>query len=185
MSVFDKTSIRVALAFAALMPASLAAQVTMASSASGQRQHLFDARDFGIDPASVTFTKDIAPILQRSCENCHRPDGAGPMALVTYQDVRRYAGRIRDRTAIRDRMGAMPPWYAEKDIGIQQYKNDPSLSDEASNRRPPPDVRAPDRARQFLRGERVHPCRLQLVDPFGGPLCHARLLAYVHEECSF
>jgi len=92
--------------------------------------HLYDARDFGIDPAQVTFSKDIAPILQRSCENCHRPDGAGPMSLITYQEVRRYGQRIKERTAIRDRMGAMPPWYVEKDIGIQHYKNDPSLSDE-------------------------------------------------------
>ena len=35
-----------------------------------------------------------------------------------------------DKTAIRDRMGAMPPWYAEKDIGIQHYIDDPSLTDE-------------------------------------------------------
>jgi hypothetical protein len=108
------------------LPLSAHAQVSYASS----EMHLFDARDFGIDPAQVTFSKDIAPILQRSCENCHRPDGAGPMSLITYQEVRRYGQRIKDRTAIRDRMGAMPPWYVEKDIGIQHYKNDPSLSDE-------------------------------------------------------
>ncbi|MBM4183972.1 MAG: hypothetical protein FJ207_07065 [Gemmatimonadetes bacterium] len=133
MSVFVKTSVRFALAcgaVAALVPGALSAQVTMASTSSGQRLHLFDARDFGIDPATVTFSKDIAPILQRSCENCHRPNGGGPMALVTYEDVRRYASRIRDRTAIRDRMGSMPPWYSEKDIGIQHYKNDPSLTNE-------------------------------------------------------
>ena len=35
----------------------------------------------------VTYTKDIAPILQRSCENCHRPNGAGPMPLTTYEEV--------------------------------------------------------------------------------------------------
>jgi len=107
------------------LPSLSQAQVSMAS----RELHLYDASDFGIDPAEVTFTKDIAPILQRSCENCHRPDGGGPMSLITYQEVRRYAERIRDRTAIRDRMGAMPPWYVEKDIGIQHYKNDPSLSD--------------------------------------------------------
>ena len=39
-------------------------------------------------PGDVTFTKDIAPILQRSCQNCHRPDGVAPMSLVTYEDVR-------------------------------------------------------------------------------------------------
>ena len=32
----------------------------------------------------VTFTKDVAPILQRSCQNCHRPDAVAPMSLLTY-----------------------------------------------------------------------------------------------------
>jgi hypothetical protein len=42
----------------------------------------------GGQPGDVTFSKDIAPILQRSCQNCHRPDGVAPMSLVTYDDVR-------------------------------------------------------------------------------------------------
>ena len=37
---------------------------------------------------AVTFTKDIAPILQRSCQGCHRPDSLGPMSLVTYEETR-------------------------------------------------------------------------------------------------
>ena len=78
----------------------------------------------------VTFSRDIAPIMQRSCQQCHNENGVAPMSLVTYQEVRRYAPRIAERTAIRDRMGVMPPWYVEKDIGIQHYKNDPSLSDQ-------------------------------------------------------
>ena len=49
--------------------------------------HFFAAADFGIDPATVTFTKDIAPILQRSCQNCHRDGGGAPMALQTYQSL--------------------------------------------------------------------------------------------------
>jgi hypothetical protein len=77
----------------------------------------------------VTFTKDIAPILQRSCQNCHRPGQVAPMSLLTYEDARPWAKAMKARTAIRDKMGAMPPWYIEKNIGIQHYKNDPSLSD--------------------------------------------------------
>jgi mono/diheme cytochrome c family protein len=80
--------------------------------------------------SEVTFSRDIAPILQRSCQGCHRPAGVAPMSLTTYQEVRRWAARIQEKTAIRDRAGAMPPWYVEKDIGIQHYKYDPSLSDE-------------------------------------------------------
>src|SRR5215469_17358815 len=83
---------------------------------------------FAADSA-VTFTKDIAPILQRSCQNCHRPGSVAPMSLITYEDARPYAAAIKRRTAIRWRQGTMPPWYIEKDIGIQGYKNDISLSD--------------------------------------------------------
>jgi hypothetical protein len=74
----------------------------------------------------VTFTKDIAPILQRSCENCHRRHGVAPMPLSTYEEVRPWARSIKVKTSLRE----MPPWYIEKYIGIQKFKNDPSLSDE-------------------------------------------------------
>jgi len=89
------------------------------TSLSGQESSLDD----------VTFTRDIAPILQRSCQNCHRDAGVAPMSLLTYQQVRRYSSRIVYRTGLRDVAGAMPPWYVEKDIGIQHFKNDPSLND--------------------------------------------------------
>ena len=124
------TAIGVAVAATALLcaPTGLTAQ----SHTPGElhEPHILVAADFGIDPSAVTFTKDIAPILARSCVQCHRAGGAGPMAFTNYQEVRRYAPRIRNKTAIRDRMGAMPPWYVEKDIGIQHYKQDPSLTDE-------------------------------------------------------
>ena len=81
-------------------------------------------------PTSVTFTKDIAPILQRSCQQCHNPDGGAPMSLITYEDVRPWARAIKTRTSIGPRAGVMPPWFVEKNIGIQHYKGDPSLSDE-------------------------------------------------------
>ena len=47
---------------------------------------------------AVTFTKDIAPILQRSCQNCHRPNQVAPMSLITYEEVRPWARAIRQRT---------------------------------------------------------------------------------------
>jgi hypothetical protein len=82
------------------------------------------------DRPPVTFTKDIAPILQRSCQRCHRPDSVAPMSLLTYEDARPWARAIKDRTGRRNKPDAMPPWYIEKNVGIQQYKNDISLSDE-------------------------------------------------------
>src|SRR5215471_4286651 len=82
-------------------------------------------------PASdITFTKDIARILQRSCQECHHVDGVAPMPLVTYEEVRPYARAIKTRTALRSQRGAMPPFFVEKNIGIQRFKHDPSLSDE-------------------------------------------------------
>ena len=77
----------------------------------------------------VTFHKDIEPILQRSCQNCHRVGGGGPMPLVTYEEVAPFAGLIEFKTGLRDRAGAMPPWYVEKNVGIQHFKEDPSLND--------------------------------------------------------
>src|SRR3989442_4787565 len=75
----------------------------------------------------VTFSKHIAPILQRSCQSCHRPPpgGGAPMSLLTYEDVRPWARAIKQRTSLRE----MPPWFIEKNVGIQKFKDDPSLSD--------------------------------------------------------
>jgi hypothetical protein len=81
-------------------------------------------------PGEVTFTKDVAPILQRSCQSCHRPGGVAPMPLTTYEEVRPWARSIKTRTGIGPKAGVMPPWYVEKNIGIQHYKDDPSLSEE-------------------------------------------------------
>ncbi len=78
----------------------------------------------------ATFTKDVAPILQRSCQQCHRPNSLAPMSLLSYEEARPWARSIKYRTGLRTQPGAMPPWYVEKDIGIQAYKNDPSLTDD-------------------------------------------------------
>ena len=76
--------------------------------------------------ATVTFTKDVAPIFQRSCQNCHRPDSNAPMSLITYEDARPYARSIKAKTVAR----LMPPWHIERNIGIQKFKDDPSLTDQ-------------------------------------------------------
>jgi hypothetical protein len=81
-------------------------------------------------PTDVTFTKHIAPIVQRSCENCHRPGGVAPMSLATYEDARPWARAMKLRTSIGPKAGVMPPWYVEKNLGIQKFHNDPSLSDD-------------------------------------------------------
>jgi hypothetical protein len=74
----------------------------------------------------VTFTKDIAPVVQRSCERCHRKGGVAPMSLSTYADARPWARAMKLQTSLRE----MPPWFIDKNIGIQRFKDDISLSDE-------------------------------------------------------
>ena len=54
----------------------------------------------------VTFTRDIAPIMQRSCQSCHRPNSLAPMSLITYEEVRPWARSIKNRTALRKPDGA-------------------------------------------------------------------------------
>jgi len=81
----------------------------------------------------VTFSKDIAPLLQRSCQNCHRPDSVAPMSLLTYEQARPFARAMKQKTALartQYQRGAMPPSFYEKNIGIQKLKDDISLSDE-------------------------------------------------------
>jgi mono/diheme cytochrome c family protein len=80
--------------------------------------------------ADVTYSRDIAPILQRSCVTCHNPDGGAPMSLTSFEEVRPYARAIKTRTGMGPRAGVMPPWFVEKNIGIQRYKGDPSLNDD-------------------------------------------------------
>src|SRR5262245_9595772 len=77
-------------------------------------------------PSQVTFTKDVAPILQRSCVTCHRPGEVAPMSLVTFEDVRPWARAIKTRVTARE----MPPWHIDRNIGLQQFKDDPSLTDD-------------------------------------------------------
>ena len=73
--------------------------------------------------SAVTFARDVAPILQKSCPNCHRPGQMGPMSLLTYQEVRPWARSIKQRVVDRE----MPPWGIDPHVGIQSFKNDPSL----------------------------------------------------------
>src|SRR5689334_12351053 len=76
-------------------------------------------------PADVTFSRDVAPILQKACQNCHRPGAIAPMSLLTYQDARPWARSIKQKVTARE----MPPWYIDRHVGITKFKDDPSLSD--------------------------------------------------------
>ncbi|HYR41949.1 MAG TPA: cytochrome c [Terriglobia bacterium] len=74
----------------------------------------------------VTFTKDVAPILQRSCQNCHRPGSIAPMPLLTFEQARPWAKAIRENVILRN----MPPWHIDPNVGITEFKNSVALSDQ-------------------------------------------------------
>src|ERR1700684_4373083 len=76
--------------------------------------------------APVTFSKDVAPILQEKCQNCHRVGQIAPMSLVSYEETRPWAKAIKERVVTRN----MPPWHLDRTVGIQQFQNDMSLSDQ-------------------------------------------------------
>jgi hypothetical protein len=80
-----------------------------------------------------TYSKDIAPLMQRSCQRCHNPNSVAPMSLLTYAQVRPFAKEIKRRTALKYApwsRGVMPPWFLETNIGIQHMQDDVSLSDD-------------------------------------------------------
>jgi len=77
------------------------------------------------DDHVATFSKDVAPIFEKSCQSCHHSGSIAPMSLVTYQDARPWARSIKAKVQTR----IMPPWHIDRNVGIQKFKNDPSLSD--------------------------------------------------------
>jgi hypothetical protein len=70
----------------------------------------------------VTFNKDVAPILFKSCADCHRPGEAAPMSLLSYKDARPWAKSIREKVITKQ----MPPWHADPHYG--DFSNDRRLS---------------------------------------------------------
>jgi mono/diheme cytochrome c family protein/alkyl hydroperoxide reductase subunit AhpC len=72
-----------------------------------------------------TYCKDVAPILQKNCQECHRPGQVGPFALETYEQARKRATDIA--TVVDDR--AMPPWKAAPHVGVK-FKDARTLSDQ-------------------------------------------------------
>jgi hypothetical protein len=72
--------------------------------------------------ATVTYTKDIAPIIQKNCMVCHRPGEVAPMSFTNYKEIRPWAKAIREKVVSR----VMPPWFADPAHG--EFSNDPRLS---------------------------------------------------------
>ncbi len=144
---------------AAAVPALLVALAVAPDAVAAQEGHA---------STDVTFTRDVAPILQENCQVCHQPGAIGPMSLMDYENVRRYARRIARMVEARD----MPPYQYDLDVGIQDLREDWRLSEEdiqtivawASSGAPegdpadmPPPVEWPD------------PAEFRLAERFGEP----------------
>jgi hypothetical protein len=115
----------------------------------------------------VTFNKEVLPILQKRCQDCHRPGEAAPMSFLTYQDARPWAKAMRAAVLTRK----MPPWFADPHVG--KFANDRSLSqaeidtlvawaDGGAKEGDPKDAPAP---RQFVDGWNIGTPDLVLETP--------------------
>ncbi|HZM94241.1 MAG TPA: cytochrome c [Vicinamibacterales bacterium] len=76
------------------------------------------------DAAVATFAKDVAPIFQKNCQQCHQSGAIGPMPLTTFEEVRPWARAIKQKVVA----GEMPPYRYDREVGIQKLKNDLRLS---------------------------------------------------------
>lgn len=85
--------------------------------------HAFQTGEDGDAPASVTFNKNVAPILQAHCQTCHHPGAIAPFSLITYDDA--YARK--DAIVYQTQNRTMPPWHVNSQRN--DFKDDPSLSD--------------------------------------------------------
>jgi peroxiredoxin len=72
--------------------------------------------------AAVTYATHVAGILQKRCQECHRPGEIGPFPLLTYEDAKKRTSRIRE-AILEERM---PPWHADPHYG--EFVNDRRLN---------------------------------------------------------
>ena len=109
---------------------------------------------FAAANAIPTYHRDVAPILQKNCEGCHRPGEAAPMSLTSYKEVRPFAAAIKEAVTLRK----MPPWFADPHYGT--FSNDRSLSQSdidtlvawAKNGAPEGDAKYLLKAKEFIDG---------------------------------
>src|SRR6266513_6098356 len=73
------------------------------------------------NPSAVTFTKDVAPVLQKNCQECHRAGESAPFSLLTYEQARPWAKAMKEAVLLKK----MPPWFADPHYG--KFSNDRSL----------------------------------------------------------
>jgi hypothetical protein len=74
--------------------------------------------------ADITYNKQVLPVLQNHCQECHRPGEIGPVSFLTYKETRPWAASIRQAVLSRK----MPPWHA--DPGHGKFSNERRLTQE-------------------------------------------------------
>jgi len=79
------------------------------------------AADVSPSASTVTFTKDVLPILQRNCQSCHRPGQIAPVSFLTYETTRPWAKAMKAAVLTKN----MPPWFADPKYG--HFSNDRTL----------------------------------------------------------
>jgi len=72
--------------------------------------------------SNVTFTKDVAPIVQQHCQSCHRPGEGTPFSMLSYEEARPWAIAMKRMVVTR----AMPPWF--EDGHTEKFENNRSLT---------------------------------------------------------
>ncbi len=105
-------------------------------------------------PTTATFTKDVAPIIQKHRQACHRPGEAAPFSMLTYEQTRPWAAAMKEAVQLRK----MPPWFADPRYG--DFSNDRSLSQKdidtisawADARAPKGDSNSPPAPLEFTAG---------------------------------
>jgi hypothetical protein len=126
----------------------------------------------GTASTSVTFNKDVFPILQKNCQVCHRPGQIGPMPFLTYKNARPWAKAIKASVLSRK----MPPWLADPQYG--HFRNDRRLSDEDMRKlvawvdagAPEGDAKDKPPPIQWTEGWNIRPdLVLQMPDPYAIP----------------
>ena len=100
-----------------------APQVTRVSTTAG-KTIAFPAEAHAADFSKISYSKEVAPILQEKCVSCHIAGGIGPFAMNSYEIVKGFSPMIRETVRTR----RMPPYFADPHIGV--FKNDQGLTAE-------------------------------------------------------
>jgi hypothetical protein len=77
--------------------------------------------------AQVTYYKDVLPVLQKNCQNCHRPGEAAPMSFLSYESTRPWAKAMKSAVLTKK----MPPWFADPHYG--KFANDRRMPESEIN----------------------------------------------------